>query len=442
MRMTKQIRFLILFIILGLAGWTWMTNPIRLGLDLQGGSRLILEAKDTEDHKVTEDNVLGVLAVIRNRIDKLGVSEPIIRTKGRNQIVVELPGIKDPDRAIRLIGETALLEFIEAEWAPERVNELSKEEFITLFGTEATVEKFEIKDDNGTITSKRTIILKTTALTGKDLKFAGPNSSQYGDPIVDIEFNAEGAKGFQNVTSRSVGKPLAIVLDGNIISAPNVNEPISGGRAQISGGFSLIEMKDLVIKLNAGALPVPVEIISNKTVGPTLGKNSIEKSKKAGIIGFSLVCVFMLIMYKVPGIVACAALIIYLFLSLTCLKLFQATLTLPGIAGLILTIGMAVDANVIIFERIKEEKRTGQSLASAINQGFSQAFVTILDANITTLMAAGVLFGLGTGSIKGFAFTLSIGILVSMLTAIFVTRLFLESIIKFSLPRKGNLFKA
>ena len=401
------------------------TMPIVKGLDLQGGMQLILEAQDTETVKADQEAVLGVIEVIRNRIDSLGLTEPVIAMKGHNQITVELPGIKNPQRAISLIGETALLEFIEAEWAPGNIDALTPENLEILAGKDAKLSQLIEKDSTGAIVKQTPIILKKTVLTGKDLQTALPGTSQYGDPVVNIEFNAEGAKKFFDTTARSVGKPIAILLDGTIISAPNVNEPISGGRAQISGSFSVTEMKDLVIKLKAGALPVPVEIISNKIVGPTLGQDSVEKSKIACLIGLVFVCLYMIAFYRIPGVIASFTLITYLLLVFALLKLFQATLTLPGIAGLILTMGMAVDANVIIFERVKEERSKHDSLKAAIHAGFSNAFRAILDANITTLIAAIVLFYLGTGTIKGFAITLSIGILVSMYTAIVITKLLL-----------------
>ncbi|MFC1753330.1 protein translocase subunit SecD [Thermoproteota archaeon] len=416
--------------------------PINLGLDLQGGTQVTLEAKDTPKQKVTNDAVLGSLAVIRNRVDSLGVTEPVIRRKGTRQIIVELPGIKDPQRAINIIGDTALLEFVEAEWAPGDTSKLSKEKLKILAGDEARIAIFQDRDAAGNITRELPILLKKTVLTGADLKIVNPGTGQNGQPVVNIEFKSEAAKKFHEVTRRAVGKPLAIILDGTIISAPNVSEPIAGGRAIISGSFTIEEMRDLVIKLKAGALPVPVEIISKKVIGPTLGRDSIEKGKKAGLIGFVLVCLFMIIFYQFPGLMACFALVFFILMSLASLKLIHATLTLPGIAGFILTIGMAVDANVLIFERIKEEKRFGQPLEAAISNGFSRAFRTIFDANVTTLIAATILFWLGTGSIRGFAVTLSIGIIVSMFSAVYITRLLIDAISHFGTKQEHIFFKA
>jgi len=413
-----------LLIVIGASIITFSPSiPINLGLDLQGGIQVILEAKDTPTIKANNDAVMGVLEVIRNRIDSIGVTEPIIQRKGNTQIVIQLPGIKNPEQAFKIIGDTALLEFVEAEWAPQNMTQLSEEKLKLLLGNTGELKTLTAKNPaTGEITSQRPIILKKTVLSGRDLKTASPGTNQYGEPIVNIEFTKEGAEKFFEVTQRNTGKPLAIVLDGTIISAPNINEAIPGGQAQISGHFSIQEMKTLIIQLKAGALPIPVEIVSNKIVGPTLGKDSITKSTKAGIIGFSLLILFMVVIYRIPGVIASLSLVAYCIICFALLKLFNATLTLPGIAGFILTVGMAVDANVIIFERIKEEMKNGSPEQKAIKNGFSRAFTAILDSNITTLISASILFWMGTGTIKGFAVTLSIGVIVSMFSAIYLTR--------------------
>ncbi len=413
--------------------------PINLGLDLQGGSRLVLQGKDTKEIKVDAEAMAGVTAVIRNRIDALGVAEPIIQRKGKDQVVVELPGVKDPERAIKLIGDTAVLEFVEAEWAPGDAASLTPQDVKLLGGEGARLSKVEYYDNKtGRLVRETPIILKKTALTGNDLQWAGPSTDEYGRPVVSIEFKAEGAKKFYEVTSRSVGKPIAILLDGKIISAPNVNEPISGGRAQISGSFSVAEMQDMVIKLKAGALPIPIEIVQNQTVGPTLGSDAIHKSVKAGLMGFLGVALFIILYYGFAGIVAIAALAIYSVITFAVLILMNATLTLPGIAGFILSVGMAVDANVLIFERMKEEMKDGKSTFIAIEQGFNRAFSSIFDSNITTIIAAGVLFWLGSGTIKGFAITLIVGILCSMFTALVISKLFLELSTGLKFVRDGH----
>ncbi len=422
----------VLFTVLVLLGSLAVTlnMPTRLGLDLQGGMQLILEGQDSEARKVDDDGILGAMEVIRNRIDSLGLTEPIIRRKGLGQIIIELPGIDTPERAVKLIGETALLEFVEGEWAPPGIEKLSEEKRKTLTGENAKIEMVSEYDNNGELTSQRPIILRKTLLNGSLLKSATPGTSQHGEPLVFIEFNKEGAEAFYKATLQNMGKPLAILLDGKIISAPNIREPIQGGRAQISGSFSIREMRDLVIKLKAGALPIPMEILSQKVIGPSLGKDSIEKSKKAALIGLLLVSIYMVFSYHLAGLMATGALFSYLIIAIASLKLLGATLTLPGLAGLILTIGMAVDANVIIFERVKEELQKGLHILPAIRSGFNQAFITIVDANTTTLIAATVLFWLGTGSIKGFAVTLSIGIIVSMFSALFITKILLQGLAK------------
>ncbi len=404
--------------------------PFKLGLDLQGGTQIVLEA-ETPNGKADPDAIQGVIAVIRNRIDSLGVTEPLIQQKGINQIVVELPGVKDPEQALRIIGDTAKLEFVEA--IPSPSDTLTPEQLKILGGDSAKLGILETyKEDGTTISHKTPMILKETLLTGADLKQATPGTDEYGRPLVQIEFTPEGSEKFAKVTESHVGKPLAILLDGQIISAPTINEPIRGGKAQISGNFSITEMRELIIKLKAGALPVPVKIVSNKTVGPTLGRDSIEKSKVSGLIGIGIIFIFMAAIYRIPGLLANITLIIYGFGVLAILKLLHATLTLPGIAGFLLSIGMAVDATIIIFERIKEERRNGYDIQKAIDLGFTRAFRAILDSNVTTLIAAGALFWLGSGSIKGFGLTLGIGIGVSMFTAIFVTRLFLAYLLKSS----------
>ncbi len=435
-----------IFLLVVAAGLIIWQKPLNLGLDLRGGMRLVVEAKDTDEIKVNNDAVLGALEVIRNRIDSLGVAEPIITRKGERQIVIELPGIKDQARAIAMIGETALLEFKEAEWAPGDLSVLTEKEQRDYLGTDGKLESVKYYDDRGNVIQERFIILRKTVITGNDLKWAGPGTNEYGQPIVSLEFTPEGSKKFYAATLRLIGRPLAILLDGKIVSAPNVNEAISGGRAQISGRFTISEMTDMVIKLKAGSLPVPVEIVENQIIGPSLGADSIAKSKVAALIGFALVALFMIIYYGVNGWVAVLALIFYCIFDLAVLSLIDAVLTLPGIAGLILTIGMAVDANVIIFERLKEELRLGRTIKNAIDAAFNNAVHTIVDANLTTIISAFVLFWLGTGSIKGFAVTLIIGIVVSMFTAVFITKHLLKNIyelgfLKRSVEKLGKLNK-
>ena len=425
--MTLIKRFIFAFIVLVLSVSVLITKPFQLGLDLKGGVSVVLEAQDTEDRPVTNDDVLGVIDVITGRINALGLTEPVIQRKGLNQVIVELPGIKDIDRALALIGETAQLTFHEAEWAPQNLNRLTEEEKIILLGENANIVYLKQVLSNDEILM-RPLILKKKVIQGSQLEEAFPGTDSYGRPVVNIKFNSEARDIFYETTKRSVGRPIAILLDGIPVSAPNVDEPILGGNAVISGSFTAQEVKDLVIKLRAGSLPVPVTILSNRLIGPTLGLDSIENGKRAAIIGLVGVVIYMILFFRFFGVMAVLALIYYATLTLGVLKLMDATLTLPGIAGLILTLGMAVDANIIIFARIREELNKGESVLSAVNEGFSKAFIAIIDSNVTTLFAAMVLFWLGTGSIKGFALTLSIGVLVSMFSALFVTKFLIKII--------------
>ena len=434
--MTLLKRFIIAVLILGSALWVLASKPFNLGLDLKGGVSVVLQAKEVDDRQITNEDMLGVIDVIRGRINALGLTEPVIQRKGLTQVIVELPGISDIDRALALIGETAQLTFHEAEWAPQNIQKLTQEEKDILLGKNAKIVYLEQPLPNNE-TFLRPLILKKKVLQGNNLKEAFAGADNYGQPMVNIKFDSEGTELFFQATKNNVGRPLAILLDGVLISAPNVNEAISGGSAVISGSFTTQEVKDLVIKLRAGSLPVPVEILSNRLIGPTLGMDSIINGRKAATIALIGVVLYMLVFFRIFGAMAVIALTYYGFLTMGVLKIMDATLTLPGIAGLILTLGMAVDANIIIFARIKEEMEKGESPNSAVNEGFSKAFVAILDSNVTTLFAAMVLFWLGTGSIKGFALTLSIGVLVSMFSSLFVTKILVELILRFrNLPKR------
>ena len=423
----NQLRLLILIGIVSVAVFVIMQMPITLGLDLQGGTRLVFEGKDSAKVKVSDDSMSGLVAVIRNRIDALGVTEPTIQRKGRDQIIVELPGVKDPDRAIKIIGDTAILDFVEAEWAPAGAKNLTPPKVKEFYGKEARL--LEYKPEKDEMGQTLHIILKKVNLTGADLKAVFPQVDRYGNPSIGFELNPDGTKMFAELTSRHVNKPVAILLDGAVISAPNVKTPITEGKGIISGDFSATEVKDMIIKLKAGSLPLPIEMIETRIVGPTLGKDSIDRSWAAGLVGFSIIIAFMFLYYRLPGFMADIALAIYILITLALLSLLHATLTLPGIAGFMLSIGMAVDANIIIFERLKEEMRSGKSIRVSVEAAFERAFSAILDANITTLIAAATLFFVGTGTIKGFAVTLSVGIIVSMFTAIVLTRMLLNMLV-------------
>lgn len=375
-----------------------LANSIKQGLDLQGGTHVILQAVDTPELKVDDDAVNRCVKVIERRVNELGLTEPVIQRQGKDRIIVELPGVKDPEKAIGMLGRTAMLQF---------------------------------KDEKGVV-----------VLTGKDLKDARAQVSQGNQAVVSLEFTNEGGDKFADLTARNVGRKIAIELDGDILTAPVVQEAITGGRAQISGSRTVEEAEHLAILLRSGSLPVKIEIMENRTVGPTLGQDSKDKSVKAFSIGIIGVFVFMLLFYRLSGVVADIALFLYVMLLLLAMRYLGATLTLPGVAGIILSVGMAVDANVLIFERFKEEVKKGRTLRSAMDSGFGRAIITILDSNITTLMAAAVLFYLGTGPIKGFAVTLTLGTLLSMLTAVTVTRFMLRFLIYSNITKNPAFFGA
>ncbi len=363
------------------------------------------------------------LETIRNRIDQFGVTEPDIRPQEDYRLLVQLPGIKDPKRAIELIGKTALLEFKLVD------EENSLEEALkgNIPPGSEILYQVSVNSETGR-TAKVPYLLKTrTSLTGEYLTDAKVQiDSRDNMPYVSLSFNAQGARLFERITGENVDKKLAIVLDDNVYSAPVIRDRISGGKAMIEGRFTMEEARDLAIVLRAGALPAPVKILEERTVGPSLGRDSIEKGFKSMIIGGIVVILFMIIYYGLSGVFADMALMLNILFIMAGLAFFGATLTLPGIAGIILTIGMAVDANVLIFERVREELRLGKPARAAIEGGYSKALVTILDANVTTFIAALVLFQFGTGPVRGFAVTLSIGIVASFVTAVFITRVIFD----------------
>ncbi len=397
-------------------------------LDLSYTMTQLASLKDNAVHQALE--------TIRNRIDQLGVSEPVIQKQGENEILVELPGIKEPERALALIGRTAQLQF-----------KLVDEEHGGSANPSAVPEGDELlpyRDRNvqtGATTTSTILVKKQTLLTGELLTDAkvGQGGDFRNELYVGIEFNSEGARIFDKITGENVGKRLAIILDNMVYSAPAIRERISGGRAQITGGFTPDEAKDLSIVLRAGALPAPVTVIQNITVGPTLGQDAIRRGVQAAILGALLILVFMVYYYKGSGVVADIALFLNMVYLLGAFALIQATMTLPGIAGIILTMGMGVDTNVIIFERIREELRLGKTVRAAIDGGYSKGWVTIVDAHVTTLITALVLFIFGTGPIKGFAVTLSIGIVINLFIAFFGSKAIFDWILTKYKPRSLSI---
>ncbi len=355
------------------------------------------------------------LEIIRRRIDETGVREPTIQRQGEDRILLQVPGVEDPERLKALIGKTAKMTF-------HLVHERNIDQDTSR--TPPGARWLPSQDVGRDGKPNHVLIQRRVMVSGEDLVDAQPSFDQRSnEPVVTFRFNARGGKKFGDVTSANVNRPFAIVLDGTVISAPVIREPILGGSGQISGNFTVTAAQDLALLLRAGALPAPLTILEERTVGPGLGADSIEAGKIASIVGMILVVLFMALAYGRFGLMADAALIINMFLILAALSVLQATLTLPGIAGIVLTIGMAVDANVLIFERIREEVRQGRTPINAIDAGYGRALTTIIDANVTTLIAAVLLYVLGSGPVRGFAVTLAIGIVTSMFTAIMLTRL-------------------
>ncbi|MDY0300886.1 MAG: protein translocase subunit SecD [Trichlorobacter sp.] len=372
--------------------------------------------QDSEIQDRRDKSVVQALETIRNRIDQFGVAEPVIARQGSNQIVIQLPGIKDPQRAIELIGRTARLEFKLV------MDDISPTSGAIPDDAEILMEKYV--DRTTGVTSEVPMVVKKKALiTGDLLTDAQVRiDSQFNQPYVAIDFNSLGARLFDQVTAANVGKRFAIVLDSNIYSAPVIRERISGGSAQISGSFNEKTASDLAIVLRAGALPAPVKVIQNVTVGASLGKDSIDKGLMAGGVSVVLVFIFMAIYYRLSGLVANFSMMLNILFLMAVLAALGATLTLPGIAAIVLLVGMSVDSNVIIFERIREELRLGKAPKSALEAGYDKAFLTIIDSHITSLITAAVLFQFGTGPVKGFAVSLSLGIIINLFTAFTVSK--------------------
>ncbi len=392
---------------------------VQAPFDEGGFINLQLRMSDNEIASLKDKAVQQALETIRNRIDQFGVSEPTIQREGQQNIVVQLPGISDPKRAIELIGRTARLEF---KLVDESVNQDTATPGSIPEGDEILKEK-RIDPDTGAVSEVQYVLKKKTLITGDLLTDAQVQiESQYNRPYVGIEFNSVGARLFDQVTAANVGKRFAIVLDNNIYSAPVIRERISGGKAQISGSFTEKEASDLAIVLRAGALPAPVKIIQNITVGPSLGQDSINKGLIAGLVGVLLVICFMAVYYKLSGMVANLGMVLNVVFLMGALSAFGAALTLPGIAAIVLLIGMSVDSNVLIFERIREELRLGKTAKAALDAGYDKAFLTIMDSHVTTLITAAVLFQFGTGPVKGFAVSLSLGVIINLFTALVATK--------------------
>jgi SecD/SecF fusion protein len=395
---------------------------INLGLDLQGGMHVLLKV-DTSKLPVDtrKDAIDRAMEIIRNRVDQFGVGEMAIQRSGKDNLIVQLPGVTDRERALEIIGKTAHLEFkIVSDNVEDLKKALAKE----------PVEGYELKYLEGGERAGREplLVAKDASLTGDLLVNAKTEFSSrgFGEPYVSITLNSKGAELFANVTATNVGKRLAIVLDGKVVSAPVIREAIPSGQAQISGNFSVNEANDLSVILRAGALPAPVIVEEERTVGPLLGADSVKSGMRAAIIGTLLVVGFMIFYYHLAGLVADIALVLNVLIIRAALSLFKGTLTLPGIAGLILTIGMSVDANVLVYERIREELKLGKTLRAAIASGYHRALSAIVDSNLTTIVAAALIFKFGTGPIRGFAVTLTIGLIANLFTSVTCTRAIFE----------------
>lgn len=412
-------------------------GKVNLGLDLQGGTHVVFEA-DVEDlrQKYAERNqelkkndieeaMARAMEILTNRIDKFGVTEPLIQRQGTDRIILELAGVKDPERVAEVVGKTAYLEF-------KLVSDVNPAEYLDEKGQpipgKQIPAQLQLRYEKDEETGRRIpyFLVKDQVVPGATLTdaYVTTKNAEY---VVGFRLNAEGAREFARITESNIGRRLAIVLDDVVVSAPRINSEIPSGEGVIEGGFTPQSARDLALILKTGALPVKLNIAEERTVGASLGRDSIHAGIKAIIIGFIAVIIFMMIYYGLSGCIADIALIFNLIIILGVLVLFNATLTLPGLAGIILTIGMSVDANVLIFERIREELKNNKSVGKAVENGFARAFITILDANITTVITAVVLYNFGTGPIKGFAVTLMIGILASMFTALFVSRVIFQT---------------
>ncbi|MBE9167488.1 protein translocase subunit SecD [Pleurocapsales cyanobacterium LEGE 06147] len=448
--MQKQRAYVVLILVLVAAAIAILaTIPLQLGLDLRGGAQLTIQVKPTEQvQQIRSEDLSAVQRVIENRINALGVSEPVVQSAGSDRILVQLPGVSDPEQAERVLGGTAQLEFREQlpgteenfNLANQKRQQLELQLTILRETSKERANNEEIAQISRQIQQINQEIIdlfQSVNLTGKNLKDARPQPTQAGNLWeVAIRFDDEGSKKFAELTKNlaGTGRSIGIFLDNELISAPTVpakyaNTGIAGGNPAITGNFTLESASDLAIQIRGGSLPFPVEVVENRTVGATLGQDSIRRSIYAGIAGLLLVLIFMVVYYRLPGLVADLALAVYTLLTLACYALVGVTLTLPGIAGFILSIGMAVDANVLIFERTREEIRAGKTLYRAVESGFYRAFSSILDSNVTTLIACAALFWLGSGLVKGFALTLAIGVLVSMFTALTCSRTLLLSIV-------------
>lgn len=435
-------------IILLTAGVVWVdlpTNPglhidfgpihihrdisVHQGLDLQGGLQVLLEADVPAHEEIDPDDITAARVIVQNRVNGLGVVEPLVQKAGERRIIVELPGVEDPEQAISTLRETGLLEFIDAGYTFLAPGTSVR----TTHGSSEDSSLAEISPITGTETVAGSTEVFSTVITGRDLAEAALALDDYGKPEIRFRLKPAGTQVFGDHTVSHVGQFLAIVMDKQVISSPRIQTAIPDGSGRITGQFPIEEARSIAIQLRYGALPVPLKVVENRLVGPTLGQDSVQRSVRAGSIGLAIVLVFMLTYYRLPGLLADIALMLYALLNFASYKLIPITLTLPAIAGFLLSIGMAVDANILVFERMKEELRRGQSLARASEAGFSRAWSSIRDSNLSSLITCVILFwfgsNFGASIVKGFAITLALGMMINLFTAIVVTRTFVRSLV-------------
>jgi preprotein translocase subunit SecD len=406
----------------------------RLGLDLVGGVQALLEADLPAEQNIAPESMQTARSIVENRVNGLGVTEALVQQAGERRIVVEIPGETDPETALATLKQTGLLEFVD-------FSSLTQEQAISLIGQKIQTDVALGSTVQPTQTPTNTLETQVyhTVMTGKELKSVTVTSAQLTtEPLVAFELTADGAQVFRDFTSANVGRVLAIILDKEVISTPTIDEPITDGQGQIQGNFTIESANALAVQLRYGSLPVPLKIVESRTVGPTLGQDSLRKSLIAGIVGFAIVVLFMGLYYRLPGLVAIFAILVYALVAFALFRFIPITLTLPGIAGFLLSTGSALDANILIFERLKEELRGGQTLRQSVKLGWERAWPSIRDSNIATLITCSILFWFGNtfGAtiVKGFSLTLFLGVGVSLFTAILVTRTVLSLVLEYLKP--------
>ncbi|MGC8782641.1 MAG: protein translocase subunit SecD [Anaerolineae bacterium] len=401
----------------------------KLGLDLRGGTQVLLQARETAGQRFTAADMEAARVIVERRVNALGLTEPLVQLQGENRIIVEMPGVNNPDQAVQTLKNTGQLEFVEmGPSANSPYPRIQQGVYVRTTGN----DRVPTPEELGKTEFPYPDVVFKTIMTGRDLKNATVVLDQYGAPAIAFELTDSGAKIFAEYTSQHIGDILAIVLDNVVLSAPRIQSAIPEGRGEITGKFTRAEAESLAVQMRYGALPVPLDVVNRRTIGATLGADSVQASIRAGLIGLFTVLLFMIVYYRLPGLMAAFALVIYALLNLAIYKMIPITLTLPGITGFLLSTAMAVDANILIFERMKEELRWGRPLRSALEAGFTRAWSSIFDSNFSTLITCAILimFGrtFGAQAVLGFALNLAIGVLISMFTAVIVTRTFLRAI--------------